>query len=31
MARSGRHDTVTYERTAFTFEGLKKEPRHNVW
>lgn len=24
MARSGRHDTVAYERTAFTFTGLKK-------
>ncbi len=24
MARSGRHDTVAYERTAFTFAGLKK-------
>ena len=24
MARSGRHDTVTYERSAFTFDGLKK-------
>lgn len=24
MARSGRHDTVTYERSEFTFAGLKK-------
>jgi len=24
MARTGKHDTVAYERTAFTFTGLKK-------
>lgn len=24
MARSGKHDTVSYERTAFTFAGLKQ-------